>query len=52
MLQNDGELTENSVYNKSENATCNSWNIVLRFTWWFAPGSQLTLLYGTLWKVM
>src|SRR5690606_6540877 len=23
----------------------NNWNIDLRFSWWFAPGSQLTLLY-------
>lgn len=45
ILQNDGELIENTVYNESQNATYNSWNIDLRYSWWFAPGSQLTLLY-------
>src|SRR5690606_37936708 len=44
-LQNDGELLENSIYNEVQNATYNNWNIDLRFSWWFAPGSQLTLLY-------
>lgn len=44
-LQDDGELIENAAYNESQNATYNSWNIDLRYSWWFAPGSQLTLLY-------
>ena len=44
-LQNDGKLTENSIYIENSNATYNNWNIDLRFSWWFAPGSQLTLLY-------
>lgn len=25
--------------------TYNSWNVDLRFSWWFAPGSQLSILY-------
>ena len=44
-LQDDGELIENAVYDENQNATYNNWNIDLRFSWWFAPGSQLTLLY-------
>jgi hypothetical protein len=44
-LQNDGELFENPFYGEDRDATYNSWNIDLRFSWWFAPGSQLTLLY-------
>lgn len=44
-LQNDGELLENPFYNENSDATYNSWNVDLRFSWWFAPGSQLTLLY-------
>ena len=44
-LQNDGELIENPFYNEDRDATYNSWNVDLRFSWWFAPGSQLTLLY-------
>lgn len=44
-LQNDGGLEENPLYGEDRNATYNNWNIDLRFSWWFAPGSQLTLLY-------
>lgn len=44
-LQNDGELFKNAVYNEDQDATYNNWNVDLRFSWWFAPGSQLTLLY-------
>ncbi len=44
-LQNDGSLLENSIFNENQDATYNNWNIDLRFSWWFAPGSQLTLLY-------
>jgi hypothetical protein len=44
-LQNDGGLAANSVFNENRNATYNNWNVDLRFSWWFAPGSQLTLLY-------
>ncbi len=44
-LQNDGELFKNSLYNEDQDATYNNWNIDFRFSWWFAPGSQLTLLY-------
>ncbi|WGF93791.1 DUF5916 domain-containing protein [Aequorivita marisscotiae] len=44
-LQPNGELLENSFYSENRDATYNNWNIDLRFSWWFAPGSQLTLLY-------
>lgn len=44
-LQNDGGLEPNPLYKEDRNATYNNWNIDLRFSWWFAPGSQLTLLY-------
>lgn len=44
-LQQDGELLQNNAYNQNHNVTYNSWNIDLRFSWWFAPGSQLSLLY-------
>jgi len=44
-LENDGELTSDNTYSENHNATYNSWNIDLRFSWWFAPGSQLSLLY-------
>ncbi len=44
-LQNDGELLDNLFYSEDRDAFYNSWNVDLRFSWWFAPGSQLTLLY-------
>ena len=44
-LKQNGELTPDFAYNQNHDATYNSWNIDLRFSWWFAPGSQLSLLY-------
>lgn len=44
-LQDNGDLLENPDYSEEKDATYNSWNIDLRFSWWFAPGSQITLLY-------
>ncbi len=44
-LSNDGSLDPNTAYNPNLNGTYNSWNVDLRYSWWFAPGSQLTLLY-------
>ena len=43
-LKEDGTLTNAPDFNR-DNATFNTWNIDLRYSWWFAPGSQLTLLY-------
>ncbi len=44
-LQDNGDLLSNLDYSGNHNTTYNNWNIDLRFSWWFAPGSQLTLLY-------
>jgi hypothetical protein len=44
-LEDNGDLTQISTYPTNHNTTYNSWNIDLRFSWWFAPGSQLSLLY-------
>ncbi len=44
-LQNDGELAVNADIANRFNTTYNSWNLDLRYSWWFAPGSQLTFLY-------
>lgn len=44
-LEENGELTADTNYTSNHNTTYNSWNIDLRFSWWFAPGSQLTFLY-------
>ena len=44
-LQNDGRLTENLVYNINKNSNLNTWNLDLSYSWWFAPGSQISVLY-------
>lgn len=43
-LQDDGSLVDNSIF-KNNDTTFNAWNLDLRYSWWFAPGSQLTLMY-------
>lgn len=44
-LQENGELTENTTFNENLDFTYNNWNFDLSYTWWFAPGSQLSVLY-------
>ena len=43
-LEQNGDLTPVNFENTFD-TTYNSWNVDLRYSWWFAPGSQLTLLY-------
>lgn len=44
-LQDDGHLAPNVTYNLNKNRNFNSWNFDLSYSWWFAPGSQLSVLY-------
>ena len=44
-LQNNGYLTNYSQYTTNKNSNFYSWNADLSYSWWFAPGSQLSLLY-------
>lgn len=44
-LQNDGSLTPNPAYSFNKNRNFNSWNLDLSFSWWFAPGSEMIILY-------
>jgi hypothetical protein len=44
-LQEDGALDYLAPRNDEYDTTYNSWNLDLRYSWWFAPGSQMTLLY-------
>jgi hypothetical protein len=44
-LQDDGSLVENYTYTDNKNSNFNTWNLDLSYSWWFAPGSQLTVLY-------
>ena len=43
-LQPNGKLAP-SDYNQYLNVNFNSWNVDLSYSWWFAPGSQLSFLY-------
>lgn len=45
VLQDDGTLVWLGDYNKEYDVNFNAWNIDLTFSWWFAPGSQMTFLY-------
>ncbi|WP_293893913.1 DUF5916 domain-containing protein [Flavobacterium sp.] len=44
-LQDDGTLADNLIYNTNKNSNLNTWNMDLSYSWWFAPGSQLSLMY-------
>ena len=44
-LQDDGYLTPNPNYNLNKNKNFNSWNLDLSYSWWFAPGSEMIVLY-------
>lgn len=44
-LQGDGSVAENTNFNENKDFTYNNWNFDLSYTWWFAPGSQLSVLY-------
>lgn len=44
-LQNDGYLIENNLYSLNKNRNFNSWNFDLSYSWWIAPGSELSILY-------
>lgn len=44
-LNADGSVKDTSLFTENRDGTFNSWNVDLRYSWWFAPGSQLTLLY-------
>ncbi|PWK03235.1 hypothetical protein BC749_1011330 [Flavobacterium araucananum] len=44
-LQQDGTLMPYPQYTKNKNSSFYSWNTDLSYSWWFAPGSQLSVLY-------
>lgn len=44
-LQNSGYLTPNSTYAENKDRNFNSWNFDLSYSWWFAPGSEISVLY-------
>jgi hypothetical protein len=44
-LIDDGSVVDNVTYNKNIDSNFNTWNLDLSYIWWFAPGSQITVLY-------
>ena len=44
-LQDDGSLTNNTTYTNNRNQNFTSWNMDLSYSWIFAPGSQISVLY-------
>jgi hypothetical protein len=44
-LKDDGRLADyqNEIANK--NSSFNSWNLDVSYSWWFAPGSEISILY-------
>jgi hypothetical protein len=44
-LQNNGYLSPNGTYSVNQDLNVNSWNFDLSYSWWFAPGSEFTVLY-------
>ncbi|MCF8320780.1 MAG: carbohydrate binding family 9 domain-containing protein [Flavobacterium sp.] len=44
-LDNQGRLNDYSNYTPNKNSNFTSWNVDLSYTWWFAPGSQISVLY-------
>lgn len=44
ILNEDGTLTE-TIYTENKNSNFSTWNLDLSYSWWFAPGSQISVLY-------
>jgi hypothetical protein len=44
-LQNNGLLISNTSYFDNKNRNFNSWNLDFSYSWWFAPGSEISILY-------
>jgi hypothetical protein len=44
-LQNDGTLQDFANYTDNKNSSYYNWNVDLSYSYWFAPGSQLSILY-------
>jgi hypothetical protein len=44
-LEPDGTLIPYQQYTENKNSSFYSWNADLSYSWWFAPGSQISVLY-------
>lgn len=45
LLANNGRLQPYTNYTKNRNSNFYSWNLDLNCSWWFSPGSQVSILY-------
>jgi len=44
-LEENGRLSDLPTFTENKNREYFSWNLDLSFSWWFAPGSQMSILY-------
>lgn len=44
-LNEDGSLSPNTTYSGDKNSNFSTWNLDLSYSWWFSPGSQMSILY-------
>jgi len=44
-LQQNGRLTDYNNYTENKNSNFFSWNGDISYSWWFAPGSEISVLY-------
>jgi hypothetical protein len=44
-LGDNGNLSDFANYTTNKNSNFTSWNVDLSYSWWFAPGSQISVLY-------
>ena len=44
-LQKDGSIVPTLNHTENSNSNFNAWNLDLSYSWWFAPGSQISILY-------
>jgi len=44
-LKDDGRLADYQNYTANKNSSFSSWNLDLSYSWWFAPGSEISILY-------
>lgn len=44
-LLDDGTFENNSAFTGNLNQNFNTWNLDFSYSWWFAPGSQVSVMY-------
>ena len=44
-LTDKGRLVDYPNYTENKNSNFYAWNFDLSYSWWFAPGSQVSVLY-------